>query len=65
MYSALGPLLKTFMDREPRKNLSDPGWAIRDTAQRVALRRFWNGLRQQHQRRLKDAESVKLILMTT
>ncbi|KUJ09817.1 uncharacterized protein LY89DRAFT_761570, partial [Mollisia scopiformis] len=55
LYNTLGHLLRAFMDQEPPKDMSDRGWMIKDIAQRKALRCFWDGLRQQHQKRLKDA----------
>lgn len=54
-YASLGPLLKAFMDQEPPKNTSDRGWAIKDIAQRNALRCFWDEFRQQHQQKFRSA----------
>jgi hypothetical protein len=54
-YATLGPLLKAFMDQEPPKDISDRGWVIKDITLRKSLRCFWDGLRQQHQKKPKDA----------
>lgn len=54
-FATLGLLLKTFMDQEPSKDMSNGGRMIKEIAQQKALRSFWDNFRQQNQNRLKDA----------